>query len=41
MVYIGKTYNLWYLVIKEMEDICEYYEHDKRNVSPTNENLMF
>ncbi|XP_025202207.1 transcription-associated protein 1-like [Melanaphis sacchari] len=31
MTYIGKTYNLWYLVIKQMEDICNYYKHDKKD----------
>lgn len=41
MVYIGKTYNLWYLVINEMEDMCEYYEHDKKNVGFTNKKLIF
>jgi len=33
MVYIGKTFNLWYLVIDQMEDICSYYVHDKKDVS--------
>lgn len=32
MVYIGKTYNLWYEVINQMEDICDYYEYNKKNV---------
>lgn len=31
MVYIGKTFNLWYLVIDQMEDICSYYIHDKKD----------
>lgn len=33
MVYIGKTYNLWYNVIEEMENICDYFEHAQKNVS--------
>lgn len=33
MVHIGKTYNLWYKVIDQMEDVCSYYEHHKKNVS--------
>lgn len=33
MVYIGKTYNLWHKVIEQMEDICNYFEHNKKNVS--------
>ncbi|XP_029341770.1 transformation/transcription domain-associated protein isoform X2 [Acyrthosiphon pisum] len=31
MVYIGKTYNLWYLVIDQMENISSYYVHDKHD----------
>jgi len=36
MVYIGKTFNLWYLVIDQMEDICSYYVHDQKDVSYLN-----
>lgn len=36
MVYIGKTFNLWYLVIDQMEDICSYYVHDKKDVRNIN-----
>lgn len=36
LVYIGKTYNLWYKVIEQMEDISNYFQHDKKNVSCTN-----
>jgi len=41
MVYIGKTYNLWHLVIKQMEDICSCYIHDKKDVSNINKIHMF
>lgn len=33
MVHIGKTYNLWYKVIEQLEDICDYFKHYKKNVS--------
>lgn len=36
MVYIGKTFNLWYLVIDQMENISNSYVHDKHNVSNIN-----
>lgn len=36
MVHIGKTYNLWYLVIDQMENISSQYVHDKHNVSNKN-----
>jgi len=36
MVHIGKTYNLWYLVIDQMENISSQYLHDKHNVSNKN-----
>lgn len=32
MAYIGKSYNLWYKVIEQLEDISNYYEHEKKNV---------
>lgn len=36
MVYIGKTYNLWYKVIEQLEDICNCLHHDRKDVSFTN-----
>jgi len=41
MVYIGKTYNLWYLVIDQMENISSYYVHDKHDVSNINQIHLF
>lgn len=37
MVYIGKTYNLWYTVIGQLEDIYNYSERDKKDVSNINQ----
>lgn len=39
MVYIGKTYNLWYTVIGQLEDMYNYNfpEHDKNNVGNINQ----
>ncbi|VVC36854.1 Hypothetical protein CINCED_3A003660 [Cinara cedri] len=31
MVYIGKTYSLWYKVIEQLEEICDYFQHEKKN----------
>lgn len=36
MVYIGKTYNLWYTVIEQLEDIYNCSDHDKKDVSNIN-----
>jgi len=41
MVYIGKTFNLWYLVIDQMENICNSYLHNKHNVSNINQIHLF
>lgn len=41
MVYIGKTFNLWYLVIDQMENISNSYVHDKHNVSNINQMHLF
>lgn len=40
MVYIGKTYSLWYKIIKQLEEITEDFEHKKKNVSYINSNLL-
>jgi len=33
MVDIGKTHNLWYEIIEEMENVCNYFDHTKKDVS--------
>lgn len=40
MVYIGKTYNLWHKVIEQLEEICNYFEYEKKNVSFINKILI-
>jgi len=36
MVYIGRAHNLWYKIINEMEDLCDYFDHAKKDVSCKN-----
>lgn len=33
MVYIAKTYNLWYTIIEQLEDICYSPSDDTNDVS--------
>lgn len=40
MVYIGKTYSLWYKIINQLEDLTEYFDYKKKNVSYINSKLL-